>query len=312
MSVRAQISHGILNFLNVLSDKHVTRVVQSFQPACFSKWGWLHYDALSDVAYCHKCVRALKSGKMKVTTGRTKESSFAIGGFSNWKDATVACSKHESSATHKHTVNVALTLPATNGDVGKMLCSQYVEEQAKNCHCLTIIAKNLRFFARQGRPLHGDGDERNSNFHQLPKLRLTENPETGKWLDRKKDRYTSPEIQNEVLKVMALTVLRAIAKSIQSCEFFALMADEMADVSNKEHVVVCLCYVDKDFEAHEEFVGIYQVESIRSDVLITVLKDTLLCLNLPLSRCRGQCYYGASNMTGSRNGVETQLLKEEP
>ena len=32
-------------------------------------------------------------------------------------------------------------------------------------------------------------------------------------------------------------------------------------------------------------------------------------LNLGLSRCRGRCYDGASNMTGKKNGVATQILK---
>ena len=35
-------------------------------------------------------------------------------------------------------------------------------------------------------------------------------------------------------------------------------------------------------------------------------------LNLPLSKVRGQCYDGASNMSGVRNGVATQICKEEP
>lgn len=30
-----------------------------------------------------------------------------------------------------------------------------------------------------------------------------------------------------------------------------------------------------------------------------------------MSRCRGQCYDGASNMSGVRNGVKTQLLRQE-
>ena len=36
------------------------------------------------------------------------------------------------------------------------------------------------------------------------------------------------------------------------------------------------------------------------------------CLNLTLTNCRGQWYDGASNMTGSKGGVSTQLSKEEP
>ena len=85
------------------------------------------------------CVRALKSVKMKVTTGKTKESSFAFGGFWNWKDTTMTCPKRESSATHKPVVKVMLTLPATTGDVGQMLCLQDVQKPAKNRHCLSIV-----------------------------------------------------------------------------------------------------------------------------------------------------------------------------
>ena len=35
-------------------------------------------------------------------------------------------------------------------------------------------------------------------------------------------------------------------------------------------------------------------------------------LNLSLQNCRGQCYDGAANMAGSRNGVATQIASEEP
>ena len=42
------------------------------------------------------------------------------------------------------------------------------------------------------------------------------------------------------------------------------------------------------------------------------LQDCLICMNLQWNRCRGQCYDGASNMAGSRNGVATQILTREP
>ena len=45
---------------------------------------------------------------------------------------------------------------------------------------------------------------------------------------------------------------------------------------------------------------------------MSVVKDILLGFNLDLSRCRGQCYDGASNMAGSRNVVKSQLLMLEP
>ena len=72
-------------------------------------------------------------------------------------------------------------------------------------------------------------------------------------------------------------------------------------------------YVDNNnFSVEIEFLGLYCVLSIESDTLVSILKGTLSRLNLPLSKVRGQCYDGASNMSGIRNGVATQICKEEP
>ena len=208
-----------------------------------------------------------------------------------------------------------LTLLATNHDVGEILPPpppQFVQEQTQNRRCMLFIPENLCFLSWQGITIRGIGDKSDSNFHQLLLLRSADNPKLAQLLDKKKDKYTSPEIQKEVLKVMAMSLSRSIAETVRSCKFFALMADEVADVSNKERVVAWLRYVDNDFTAHDEFVGIHQAASTQSDVLVAVLRDILLILNLPLTSCRSQCYDGASNMAGVRNGMAVQLLKDEP
>ena len=111
---------------------------------------------------------------------------------------------------------------------------------------------------------------------------------------------------------MALHILRNIAKSIQQAKYFTIMADEVTDCSNKEQVAVCFRTVDENFEPQESFIGLHVVESIQANVLVEVLKDTMVRLNLSLQNCRGQCYDGAANMAGSRNGVATQIASEEP
>jgi len=87
-----------------------------------------------------------------------------------------------------------------------------------------------------------------------------------------------------------------IAYSIRESGYFALEADEVTDVSNKEQLVVCLRWVDSKFEPHEDFIGLYHVDDITAETIVTVLKDTVLRINWNLSMCRGQCYDGASNM----------------
>ena len=59
------------------------------------------------------------------------------------------------------------------------------------------------------------------------------------------------------------------------------------------------------------YLGLYACDNTSSDHLTFVLKDILDTNNLPLSKCRGQNYDGASAMQGSKNGLKTQILKEE-
>ena len=51
-------------------------------------------------------------------------------------------------------------------------------------------------------------------------------------------------------------MLREIVASIHQARYFALMADEVTDSSNKEQLVVCFRLVDDDFEPGEDFIGL--------------------------------------------------------
>ena len=110
---------------------------------------------------------------------------------------------------------------------------------------------------------------------------------------------------------MALRILRQIAGCIQNGVWYSIMADEVADSSNKEELVICLRWVDNHLNLHEEFIGLYSVDRIDAATLVHVIKDTLIHLNLKLEDCRGQCYDGAAIMCGIRSGVATQISAEE-
>ena len=72
-----------------------------------------------------------------------------------------------------------------------------------------------------------------------------------------------------------------------------------------------LRWVDETLTVHEEFIGLYEVETIEAKTLVSILKDCLLRLNISLSKVRGQCFDGASNMTGVRRGVATVIQAEQ-
>ena len=130
---------------------------------------------------------------------------------------------------------------------------------------------------------------------------------------KKRNKYTSSDIQNECLQIMALSILRQVSASIIKNGFFSIMADEGTDVANKEQFVVCIWWVDhENLTDHEDTIGVYNVGTIDANTLTTAIRDVLLCISLKMSECHGQGYDGAPNMTGSRKGVTTQLIAEEP
>ena len=173
------------------------------------------------------------------------------------------------------------------------------------------ILENLCFLARQGLALRGHGNDSESNFMQLLHLRASDCPGIVPWLEKKTNNYVSPVIQNECLKIMCLQLLRQVSSCIQEKGFYSIMADECSDASNKEQCTICIQWVDESLTNHEDFIGLYEVGSIDSNSLVATIKDVLIRMNLKLADCRGQCYDGASNMAGSRNGVAAQLRKEE-
>ena len=71
-------------------------------------------------------------------------------------------------------------------------------------------------------------------------------------------------------------------------------------------------WVSDDFEVHEDFLGMYAVDSIDAKSLLSVVHDVLKRLNLSMSKVRDQCYDGASAMSGSRAGVVKMIQDEEP
>ena len=283
---------------------------RSFQKQWFDRWSWLHYDEDQDLAFCHTCIVAYQNNHLQAT--HCLEQAFISKGFCNWKDATSKFAKHEKSQCHKDAVLKAITLPGSTGDVGEMLSSQLARERLERRKCLLKLLSNARFLARQGLPFRGDNVEADSNFMQLIYLRHEDDVKLVDWLNQKTNKYTSGKMQNEMMKVMALRVLREIAESLQNAPFFTVMVDETADVSNMEQVVICLRWVSEDFNIQEEFIGLYEVTSTRADIIYAAITDVLQRLNLALSKVRGQCYDGAAAMCGTKSGVVTRMYKVEP
>ena len=85
----------------------------------------------------------------------------------------------------------------------------------------------------------GDGNECDGNVQQLLCMKAADNPNLAEWLKRKENVYMSPDIQNEIIKIIGIQVaLREIAAELQ--RFRTVMADETTDASNGEQLTLII------------------------------------------------------------------------
>lgn len=281
---------------------------RSFQPTWFHKFKWIHYDETLDKAYCHLCQTASRRG---LATSSKNSQTFIATGYTNWNDANRGFMKHEQSDCHLESVQ-RLNLDKSNKDISIAITAQVSDLREKNRSCLLTIISNLKFLGRQGLPLRGRADDSDSNFNQLNVLRCEDNQNFREWLLRKSEKYTSPEIQNELLKIMSQILVRGISEDIRNSLYYALMADETTDVSNREQLVICIRWIDELLEVHEDFIGLYQIDDTGAKTISDSIQDVLLRLNISLSQCRGQTYDGASAMSGQKTGVQKRIKDQQP
>ena len=95
-------------------------------------------------------------------------------------------------------------IPKFTKDVATMFKINMTETQRENRTSLLKIISCLCYLACQGLPLRGHGDEKDANFKQLIRFRAEDDLAFAKWLKERNLSYTSPEIQNEILKDMSL------------------------------------------------------------------------------------------------------------
>lgn len=67
--------------------------------------------------------------------------------------------------------------------------------------------------------------------------------------------YTSKTIQNEVIEICGNYITNKILDEIKLGSYFAVLADEASDSSNKKQLSLVLRFVDRSLEIREEFVG---------------------------------------------------------
>ena len=84
---------------------------------------------------------------------------------------------------------------------------------------------------------------------------------------------------------MALMILQQVGHNIRSSGWYIILADQCTDMANREQFTISLRWVGEDLHDPEDFLVLYQMATVDANSLLRAIKDTLLCMNIPLSHC---------------------------
>ncbi|ESQ50414.1 hypothetical protein EUTSA_v10002288mg [Eutrema salsugineum] len=250
-----------------------------FYPSWFDQYGdWLKYSVKKEKAYC-LCCYLFSNEKKGGNVG------FMTEGFDCWN-------KFERLAGHVGVKN-------SFHNIAKKKCEDLMRqgESIKHAfHKQTNVMKN-EYLLRQGLPFRGH-DETIDSSNQ------------GNFLELLKYTGERNEVVNkkDIVNCFSEEVVNSIIQEIDN-DVFALLVDESADCSKKEHMVIVF-FIDKHGIVKERFVGLVHVKEISSSSLKSGIDSLFAKYSLSLKKVRGQGYDGAGNMKGELNGLRTLISRE--
>ena len=190
---------------------------------------------------------------------------------------------------------------------------------SQNRHYIKTIAEVLLFCSRQEIALRGHRENNDSlnkgNFLELLHLVANHDPVVKHRLENgpKNAMYTSPEMQNSILHIMASILQHKVCLAVEEAGVYSIMEDETKDRSKVEQLAIVLRYVDVTAATqHEHFLTYVKAESLNAEGLSSYILDTLQRFGLDPTGVVSQGYDGASVMSGHCSGVQHHIKAVAP
>ncbi|XP_025702776.1 uncharacterized protein LOC107488348 [Arachis duranensis] len=200
--------------------------------------------------------------------------------------------------------------------VDTLMKRQTSEEIKNNRRRLGASIDCIRWLTFQGCAYRGHDESSSSynrgNFIELLKFLGSYNSSVQKLVLENAPRfakYTSSDVQKEILHVLATMVRNSIRKDIGDAKF-CIIIDEARDESKEEQMAIVLRFVDVDGFVRERFFDLVHVSDTTALTLKKELVSVLSIYNLQIENIRGQGYDGASNMRGEWNGLQALFLND--
>jgi len=281
---------------------------------------WLEYSESSGRAYCFFCFLCSKNIKK-----RGGFDVFTAQGFDNWKKVndgkkcgflvhvgSTPCSQHNNAVRECQAI---LNQP---NHIENILEEATEREKERNRLCLRTSIAAVKWLTFQSCAFRGRDERPQSknrgNFIEMLKLLAEFNPEIASVILEnapKYCKYTSPDIQKEILSIFAMKVRKHIHEEIGDAKF-SIPVDETCDVAKREQMALVFRFVDINGVLQERFFDLIHVKNTKALTLKEELCTVLSKYGFDIQNLRGQGYDGASNMKGELNGLQALFLRECP
>lgn len=179
------------------------------------RWIWIEYSIQENSVFCFACrCFNLKS---------TKEETFTLKGFNDWKHATgkaTGFNKHENCSSHMQSMHSWKELEnreKNHSSVVEILTNTTLE---KRRYYMRSIIEVIIFLIKNEVAFRGNWDEDHHKedgiFRNLFEFKLKDNEYLRKCQDvmPRNATYMSPEIQNEIIAIIAKIIQKKIVDDI--------------------------------------------------------------------------------------------------
>lgn len=267
---------------------------------------WLAYSRRLKGAFCLFCVLF----PPKATRG--VQGSLIIRPFTKYKDIHTLSKAHVNSQWHKESSESAkmFSNPKTNVLVAMQTGHKTIIEDNKKI--LRPIINTIVFCGTHDLPLRGKQNDEGV-FRDLLKLEITSGDDIlKKHLEKgnKNAQYTSPKIQNEIIKICGVLIRENLTNDIKASNAYSILADESADISGKEQLSIGIRFYDcKENNVREEYMGFVEIEKMDAKTIAHEINKFITSLNIDVNKCVGQGYDGCATMAGKDGGVQ-KILRE--
>ncbi|CAH1962682.1 unnamed protein product [Acanthoscelides obtectus] len=303
--------------LNVNKTAKVKDKVYSrnFKKSWYSEFAWLCGSYYLNKLFCVPC--------LIVSVKATVWSKY---GFNDFGNVTRALRKHEGSSDHmrcalgfsKLKKNLT-TIEDALRENSRLYIKQFNENVQLNRRFMELPIRAVLFLGKQELAFRGHNEETTSinrgNFKELLEAFVSISPVDIQEHYKKIASIfagNSKTIQNEIIDCIVKCIDEYVENEIKECSFFSIQVDDSTDIAHKSQCSIIIRYVNLEGKLVERFLGFHDVSCSRtSEALFNLVTRCLQNFDYK-TKLVGQCFDGASVMSGQLNGLQAKIKEQAP